>query len=308
MLGGLEILWDRTKAAESQADRAREQARAASSSANSSKSIYQTGGRTSQAPSSSRTSHVSEPTNNTGQLQVQDLTASTSTSRRDQLRLQAQTYPLSTSLYQPDHEQEARYHQSNNRVGSAHPHSPTLQPVYDIYQQQYGSQGATSLRSTLSPVYNQASQPNLPSASEPYPAYEPRFRSASTSNNVRSPNRTAGQATSSSQPMSARPSAQNGAGSSTPAKPNGKLDYDPPIVGDFDSLVKSQVLPLPRYGSDRPLPHFTSFSSEYAWRAHELRASIRKMSASEMHRAILPEEIMWWNTLGQSYLVLELAC
>lgn len=292
MLGGLEILWDRTKAAESQADRARQQVRTASLSANSSKSIYQTGGRASQAPSPSRASHVSASTKTSSHLQVQDLTTSTSTSRQDQSHLQAQTYPPSTSLYQPDHEHEVRYHQSTNRVGSAQPHSPTLQSVHDIYQQQYGSQGTTSLRPTLSPVYNQDSQRNLPSASAPYPAYEPRSRSASTSNSVRIPNQTAGQATFSSQPMSARKVTQNGAGSSTPAKPNGKPDYDPPIVGDVDSLVRSQALPLPRYGSDRPLPHFTSFSSEYAWRAHGLRTSIRKLSATETHRMILPEEIM----------------
>lgn len=97
----------------------------------------------------------------------------------------------------------------------------------------------------------------------------------------------------------------NGASSSTstsagqPSANAAQVDYDPPIVTNFDQLVNAHFLPLPAYGGNAPLPHFTSNTLEYAWRAHELRASIRKLSAAEQHRTVTSEEVVWWNRLGE---------
>lgn len=251
ILGGLEILWEKTKSATSDtsngSDATRRRAADRPPNIAQPRSLWMA-----QSDSgSSRDSHL--PTPQTGRTTVQHLQVSDLTLPQAPQPAR-DSYHNSTSSTSYPSASQANYGSS-----SQYPYSQSYPSTY--------SQSSAAPRPTASPVETDRS--GHADATRPY------------SNN----------ASTSSSTSSAR---QNGTGAS-------QADYDPPVVRDFDQLVNSQLLPLPAYGGNAPLPHFTSKSLEYAWRAHELRASIRKMSAAEQHRTVTSEEVLWWNRLGESW-------
>ena len=78
-----------------------------------------------------------------------------------------------------------------------------------------------------------------------------------------------------------------------PANPS----YDPPSVDTFEHLVQRNLLPLPDLGSPVHIPPISNAVSYYAWRAHELRIEIRKMTVNEIRRHLSMEELMFWSKL-----------
>jgi len=278
-------MWERTKAAETLADRAREQAE--STSALSTKSTYRRGRRTGQTRNASRTNETATVS---GQLHVRDLANATSTTRPGQASSQGYMYPATSITYPTDQEQLTRYHQQLNsqdmQLDPSRGASPATQQVYTTYQQGRPHQGASSQRLAPSPG-NQVR--NLPSVLAPDSAREQHHS-----------DNTLVQASSSSRPLSTQLSAKATTGSANPSSMPGKINYDPPVVSDFDALVSAQALPLPTCGAEISCPQELSSSQKYSWRAHELRTSIRRMTAGEPHRVILLEEIVWWNRLGKT--------
>ena len=79
--------------------------------------------------------------------------------------------------------------------------------------------------------------------------------------------------------------------------PDPLILWDPPAIATFEQLVISNALPLPRLGAAVNMPHLSTLASQYAWRAHELRAEIRKMRMNETHRRLGPDELIFWNKL-----------
>ena len=75
--------------------------------------------------------------------------------------------------------------------------------------------------------------------------------------------------------------------------------FEPFFTESFDDLVSLNLLPLPLVNSQVKVPPFASLFHEYAWRAHEIRGEVRKLSSDQPHRTLAPEELSWWNQLGK---------
>jgi hypothetical protein len=75
------------------------------------------------------------------------------------------------------------------------------------------------------------------------------------------------------------------------------VEYDPPVVSNFDELVQSNILPLPHssmsFAQLPPAQHF-------AMRCHELRAAIKRMAGGSPIRQVSREEMVFWNKLCKS--------
>lgn len=260
ILGELEILWEKTQSASNDKTQTSDAARRRTP--NRSPNIAQPRSSWMTQAEASRSRNPQLPTPSTGRTTIQHLPVSDLTLSQASQASRDIHYSFNTSSsYQ-------NTSHSSYGSGSQYPYSQSHQFTY--------SQTSAAPRSTASPVENGSN--GHVDVSRPY-----------SSGMSHSDNPRPADAPSSSNTMARQPNAA--------ATPH---DYEPPVVGDFDQLVNSQVLPLPTYGGNTPLPHFLSKPLEYAWRAHELRASIRKMSAAEQHRTVTAEEIVWWNRLGES--------
>jgi hypothetical protein len=163
----------------------------------------------------------------------------------------------------------------------------------NTYQNSQPQSYAQSIQPTPSPVHDQ------PQRVAPTTSGRHQEPDRASSSNVVDPPHAAGRASTThtqptGHPGSRRPSNATQASSSLRG-----MDYDPPVVTSFEQLVDIQALPLPPAGSGLAVSGFAGPYLQYAYRAHELRSSIRKMSAGEAHRHISAEEILWWNKLGE---------
>ncbi|ORX34418.1 hypothetical protein BD324DRAFT_149350 [Kockovaella imperatae] len=91
-------------------------------------------------------------------------------------------------------------------------------------------------------------------------------------------------------------------GSSQPSRPVSAAPahsqpYEPPIIQTFEDLVKSKQLPLPELNAKVHVPSMPSDLACYAWRAHELRLEIRKMTVNQPRRNLSKDELSFWSKL-----------
>ncbi|KAK6903966.1 hypothetical protein I203_107477 [Kwoniella mangroviensis CBS 8507] len=310
MLGGLEILWDKTKGTEEREaiPRTRENSNLSGSSTlptpisatmnpgissqhQSSTSSRHASSNRREVPSPQQEHHYVDPSKLTLPPKAAKMSSSQQPARGGESTNVRQPSAISTFTSNSAH---------SNTVNSAN-YNPRHSP------------SSFARPSSVASIGTQQS-PNIPSQiplHQPTPSHPPphRLPDLLTSQNDGGSERTQGSssrshipppAKSASTDMVASPSQQSSRTVQLRFANKSLGEYQVPDLSSFQDLVISNVLPLPPLEPDSNVQRMTWSSDpliRYSKRCHELGHSVRKLKAGQASRQISPEELVFWAKL-----------